>query len=76
MSLFNDSQNITVGKIGNIQPDQLIPNMPKQSSNITTYGSISGKNVRENSQDCKRNNPAMLNAFHSNPYTQSLQSVA
>jgi hypothetical protein len=76
MSLFNDTQNVSVGKIGSIQPDQLVPNMPKQTGNITTYGAVNGRNIRETSQDCQRNNPATLNAFNNNPYTQSLYSVA
>lgn len=76
MSLMNDMQNITVGKIGSTQPPQLIPSMPKQSANSGTYGSISGKNTREFSQDCTRNNPNILSAFNSNPYTKPLSSVA
>ena len=76
MSLFNDTQNVSVGKIGSIQPDQLVPNMPKQTGNITTYGAVMGRNIRETSQDCQRNNPDTLNAFINNPYTQSLYSVA
>jgi len=76
MSLFNDAQNVSIGKIGSIQPDQLVPNMPKQPGNITTYGEVMGRNIREVSQDCQRNNPATLNAFNNNPYTKSLYSVA
>ena len=76
MSLFNDMQNVSVGKIGSIQPDQLVPDMPKQAGNLGTYGSLTGRNFRERSQDCQRNNPAMLNAFNNNPYTKSLYSVA
>ena len=76
MSLLNDTQNITVGKIGSVEPAPLIPNMPKEIGNINTYGSITGRNTREYSQDCVRNNPATLNAFNNNPYTQSLHSVA
>jgi hypothetical protein len=76
MSLFNDTQNTTVGKIGSIQPDQLIPNMPKQTGNISTHGSMSDRNIREYSQDCVRNTPDTLSAFNDNPYTQSLYSVA
>ena len=76
MSLFNDTQNVSVGKIGSIQPGKMIPNMPKQPNNINTYGSLQGRNVREHSQDCQRNHPGMLNAFNSNPYTKSLHSVA
>ena len=76
MSLFNDTQNVSVGKIGSIQPDKLVPDMPKQSGSLATHGSITGRNFRERSQDCQRNNPAMLNAFNNNPYTKSLYSVA
>lgn len=76
MSLFNDTQNVSVGKIGSIQPGKMIPNMPKQTVNVNTYGSLGGRNTRETSQDCTRNNPAMLSAFNSNPYTKSLHSVA
>ena len=76
MSLMNDMQNITVGKIGSTQPDKLMPSMPKQPGNIGTYGSITGRNTREYSQDCVRNEPNILSAFHKNPYTKSLTSVA
>jgi hypothetical protein len=76
MSLFNDMQNVSVGKIGSTQPDQLVPDMPKQTGNINTYGSLSGRNFREKSLDCQRNNPDMLSAFNNNPYTKSLYSVA
>ena len=74
-SLFNDTQNVSVGKIGSIQPE-ISSYMPKQTGNITTYGAVNGRNIRETSQDCQRNNPATLNAFNNNPYTQSLYSVA
>ena len=76
MSLFNDTQNVSTGKIGSIQPDKLVPDMPKQPGNISTYGAVMGRNTREVSQDCQRNNPATLNAFNNNPYTKSLYSVA
>jgi hypothetical protein len=76
MSLFNDTQNVSVGKIGNIQPDQLVPNMPKQAGNMSTYGAVMGRNRRESTIDCQRNNPGTLSAFNNNPYTQSLSSVA
>ena len=76
MSLFNDTQNVSVGKIGNIQPDQLVPDMPKQAGNMSTYGALMGRNKREKSVDCQRNNPSHLSAFNNNPYTQSLSSVA
>ena len=76
MSLFNDTQNVSVGKIGNIQPDQLVPDMPKQAGNMSTYGAVMGRNIRESTIDCQRNNPSTLSAFNNNPYTQSLHSVA
>jgi len=76
MSLFNDTQNVSVGKIGNIQPDQLVPDMPKQAANMSTYGAVMGRNTRESTVDCQRNNPSTLTAFNNNPYTQSLYSVA
>jgi len=76
MSLFNDTQNVTVGKIGNIQPDQLIPNMPKQTGNISTVGASTGRNMRETSLNYARNNPDTLDAFNNNPYTQPLYSTA
>ena len=73
--LLNTMQNITVGKIGSAQPAQVIPSMPKVPGTTNTYGAITGKNVREHSQDCVRNEPAILDAFRSNPYTQSLYSA-
>ena len=76
MSLFNDTQNVSIGKIGSIQPDQLVPNMPKQPGNITTFGAVMGRNTREVTHNCQRNNPDTLNAFNNNPYTKSLYSVA
>jgi len=74
--LLNTMQNISVGKIGSIQPVQMTPSMPKESACLNPYGEISGKNTREYSQDCIRNDPNMLTAFNNNPYSHSLSSVA
>mgnify|MGYP006082102015 CR=1 FL=1 len=76
MSLFNSNQNIAISKIGNVKPDNIIPNMPKQTANMSTYGSISGNNMRSNSENYARNDGNLLTAFNNNPYTKSLSSVA
>ncbi len=75
-SLLNDTQNITISKMGSICPDQMIPSFPKKTANMSTFGSLSNNNVRGKSQDCERNNPNLLNAFNSNPYSKPLHSVA
>jgi hypothetical protein len=74
MSLLNSNQNIAISKIGATRPAQIIPSMPKQPPNMSTYGTISGNNMR--SQNISRNNTGLLTAFDNNPYTQSLSSVA
>ena len=76
MSLLNSNQNIAISKIGATRPAQIIPSMPKQPPNMSTYGTISGNNMRSNSQNSSRNNTGLLTAFDNNPYTQSLSSVA
>jgi len=50
--------------------------MPKESGNLSTYGEMGGRNVRGATIECTRNEPNMLNAFNSNPFTQPLNSVA
>ena len=77
MSLTSHAQNIAVGKIGSVQPDQLVPNMPKSTTSLCSYGTLSNSMMRgQQSQDCQRNNSAILDSFKKNPYTQSLSSVA
>ena len=76
MSLTSHAQNVGISKIGSTQPNQLIPNMPKSTASMSTYGSLSGNMMREQVTTEERNNPKILNAFRSNPYAQSLQSVA
>ena len=75
-SLFSGSQNIKSSKIGSVRSAQGPVNMPKESANLSTVGELGSRNVRESSIGCRRSDPALLNAFRSNPYTQSLKSVA
>ncbi len=75
-NLFNSNQNIKVSKIGASRPSQGFPDMPKAPGALSTYGEMGGRNTRGATIDCQRNQPCMLNAFRSNPYTQSLESVA
>lgn len=74
--LFNGNQNIKISKIG-IQHESFgMADMPKESGNIATYGEMGGRNIREATIECARNNGQLLNAFNNNPYTHSLHSVA
>ena len=50
--------------------------MPKEPANMSTYGELSGKNTREVMLNTNRNTGDLLSAFNSNPYTQSLHSIA
>ena len=74
--LFNSNQNIRITKYGSTAPAQGPINMPKESGNLSTYGEMGGRNVRGATIECTRNEPNMLNAFNSNPFTQPLNSVA
>ena len=74
--LFNGNQNIKISKIG-IQHESFgMANMPKESGNIATYGEMGGRNIREATIECARNNGQLLSAFNNNPFTHSLHSVA
>ena len=75
-TLFNSNHNIKISKIGAQNPAFGIANMPKESGNISTFGEMGGRNVREATFGMQRQNSQMLNAFNSNPYTHSLDSVA
>ena len=75
-TLFNGNQNIKISKIGAQHEAFGMANMPKESGNISTYGEMGGRNVREATIECSRNQGQLLNAFNSNPYTHSLHSVA
>ena len=55
---------------------EIMPNMPKAAPSQQLVGQLSGKHTRERAVNCQRNNPAMVQAFNNNPYSQSLQSWA
>ena len=76
LSLFNSNQNIKITKIGAQHEAFGMANMPKESGNISTYGEMGGRNIREAAIECSRNQGQLLTAFNNNPYTHSLQSVA
>ncbi len=71
---IKNQTNIIITNSSN-QDTQIIPNMPKSTSSIETYGTLSGKNTREVNQS-RRYDPSLLNAFNSNPYSKPLSSVA
>lgn len=75
-SLFSATQNVCnlTNKAG--MPDQLNPNFTKRNANANNLGAMSGKNVRENSISCARNQPDVLKAFNQNPYSKPLNSIA
>lgn len=75
-SLGSRAQNVTNLKNRTTKPSELRANMPKVAGNMQTHGKISGKNTRERSINCARNNPDMVKAFQNNPYSQSLNSWA
>ena len=75
-SLGSYAQNITTFSNTATNPSQLYPSMSKALPSMQTHGEISGKNTRERAIDCQRNDPAMVEAFNQNPYSQSLQSWA
>ena len=74
--LFNGNQNIKISKIGINNESFGIANMPKESSNISTYGELGSRNTRETSVGFNRNEGDLLSAFNNNPYSHSLHSVA
>lgn len=75
-ALFNGNQNIKISKIGINNESFGMANMPKESGNIATYGEMGGRNIREATIECARNNGELLSAFNNNPYSHSLHSVA
>ena len=74
--LFNGSQNIRVKKYGSTNAASGPADMPKESCNIATYGQMGGRNIRGATIECTRNQPEILSAFDSNPFTKPLNSVA
>ena len=75
-SLASHAQNVTNLRNRATNPVEMRANMPKVAANMQTHGQISGKNTRERAINCARNNPAMVQAFNQNPYSQSLNSWA
>ena len=75
-ALFNSAQNIKSSKIGSGRPAEGPLDMPKTSGSVATYGQMGGRNTRGARIETSRIQPAILDSFRSNPYTQSLQSVA
>jgi hypothetical protein len=73
--IFDGNQNVSNLRNRSTAPAQIIPNMPKSTSSIETYGALSGKNTRETNQS-NRYDPNLLQAFNENPYSHSLGSVA
>ena len=76
MSILNSNMNIKSSKIGSMHAAEGPINMPKQPAQIANYGKISYNNNRDSTVELQRTNTDLLNPFRSNPYTQSLQSVA
>ena len=73
--LYNSNQNVTNLKNRMTKPSVIrATNLPKRSSNMSTIGKMSGKNTREVSMGCSRNDSKMVSAFNNNPYTHSLHS--
>ena len=75
-SLFSATQNVCNLTNKASMPAQLNPNFTKRNANTGNLGAMSGKNVRENSILCGRNQPDMLKAFNQNPYSKPLNSIA
>ena len=80
MNLLNHSENVCVRKphvtvnnyMGAAAPGPNTINMPPSAE---TYGKAhAGKTYPRNNIECERINPDILDAFRSNPYTQSLNS--
>jgi hypothetical protein len=74
--LFNANQNIRIKSSGAVNSAIGNASMPKESGNISTYGEMGGRNIREASVECGRNQSDILSAFKENPFTQPLNSVA
>ena len=80
MNLLNHNENVcvrkphltTVNYMGAAAPGPNTVNMPPS---VETYGKAhAGKTYPRNAIECERINPDILDAFRSNPYTQSLSS--
>ena len=73
---FNNTTNVNIKSHGAINSASGPITMPKEPANMSTYGELSGKNTREVMLNTNRNTGDLLSAFNSNPYTQSLHSIA
>jgi len=79
MSLYNPYTNIKIDKLdadrfngrGNISNNSSVTNIPS----AVQIGKVSQRVPLGVGQGCSRNEPAMLDAFRCNPYTQSLSSA-
>ena len=74
--IFSGDQNVSNLRNKSTNPGLMIPSLPKESSSIGNYGTLSGKNTRERNINGSRNQAELLNAFNNNPYSQSLNSYA
>ena len=76
--IFNETMNVNIAKVDNDRDNRRMwvpTNMPQQAVSVETYGQlIKPSYPTQNVSD--RISPDLLNAFKSNPYTQSLNSVA
>lgn len=75
---FNPYMNVTMSKLDADRnnnrlwaPEAVIPNGPS----VQTYGKSSMPQYNNECNGCERISPDLLNAFKSNPYTQSLMSA-
>ena len=75
-SLTSHAQNITTFSNTATNCAEVTPSFPKAAPSQQLVGQLSGKHTRERAVNCQRNNPAMVQAFNNNPYSQSLQSWA
>jgi len=78
MKLVNNHQTISGRKndCDRLNNRLFVPqNILKSSGSAETSGCMSGRKSLA-SVNCERNSPDVLNAFNSNPYTKSLNSVA
>tara|TARA_B100001121_G_scaffold181212_1_gene158032 strand:- start:8418 stop:10193 length:1776 start_codon:yes stop_codon:yes gene_type:complete len=75
-SLTSHAQNITTFSNTATTAAEVTPSFPKAAPSQQLVGQLSGKHTRERAVNCQRNNPAMVQAFNQNPYSQSLQSWA
>lgn len=78
-NLFNGEVNIKIDK-RDCDREQRQLNAPhagvKQAPSLSTYGQMSARSEYGQSIQMDRNQPEILDAFRSNPYTQSLHSWA